>query len=436
MGAEMDHHPETELNAQFRQQRVTGMPSTVGSSDFGAECQSRRRSLSTLSLSSSVVSSAPSGSGSEAAQSSADERRLSLRDFLLGDREASINWESEDDDSTTLNDEGEDEDQAGQDIDASLTVNNIDSSRTLFRGNLFWHLLLGYYFVYTNISILPLGTRLHVATANVAVVTLGPELLWLMRTAHRARTFGLLHIAVKLYTALNCRKVAAVLGLLSIVSSQVARRAPSRSPASILQSLAGSQVTSSTLRVDSMATFTPITLFASAALITSRILPIILVPISSIAISASFCAACALYPNLYHPTTLLSTSLIALLLGLRVEMVAPLSTAAPVPLVAPGSRPQTPDLSDPRTRLTHMQQVCGIYTVDPGSKVRRKQRDCSPNERAVCIDRIIQHPVAHPTDDHTSFFMEWYLQGSKLNQSVCNVAYRKRGTLSMDKFDL
>lgn len=321
MGAEMDHHPETELNAQFRQQRVTGMPSTVGSSDFGAECQSRRRSLSTLSLSSSVVSSAPSGSGSEAAQSSADERRLSLRDFLLGDREASINWESEDDDSTTLNDEGEDEDQAGQDIDASLTVNNIDSSRTLFRGNLFWHLLLGYYFVYTNISILPLGTRLHVATANVAVVTLGPELLWLMRTAHRARTFGLLHIAVKLYTALNCRKVAAVLGLLSIVSSQVARRAPSRSPASILQSLAGSQVTSSTLRVDSMATFTPITLFASATLITSRILPIILVPISSIAISASFCTACALYPNLYHPTTLLSTSLIALLLGLRVEMV-------------------------------------------------------------------------------------------------------------------
>ncbi|KAG8813732.1 hypothetical protein FRC18_002316 [Serendipita sp. 400] len=166
-----------------------------------------------------------------------------------------------------------------------------------------------------------------------------PEVLWVIRTAHRTRTVVFLHLAWKLYTVLHCTQLAAMVAILTpgwmMVSRMATRKGDtvstlSRDPTDANhRTYPGQAPTSPTPALEPQnATFRRAILLILAPLanaivaLAKRLLLFFVVALSAIL----FCAFCALYPHIQNPFALGCVFCTCTVVGLRIRDVVTANT--------------------------------------------------------------------------------------------------------------
>ncbi|KAG8752959.1 hypothetical protein FRC14_006562 [Serendipita sp. 396] len=163
-----------------------------------------------------------------------------------------------------------------------------------------------------------------------------PEVLWVIRTAHRTRTVVFLHLAWKLYTVLHCTQLAAMVAILTpgwmMVSRMATRKVStlSRDPKDANHHTYLDQAAASPTPAlePQNATFRRAILLILAPLanviiaLARRLLLFFVVALSAIL----FCTFCALYPHIQNPFALGCVFCTCTVVGLRIRDVVTANT--------------------------------------------------------------------------------------------------------------
>ncbi|KAG8807272.1 hypothetical protein FRC17_004538 [Serendipita sp. 399] len=173
---------------------------------------------------------------------------------------------------------------------------------------------------------------ISIAFSQLTVSLMIPEILWIIRTAHRTRTAVILHVAWKLYMALHCTLLSATLVVLAlgwVLASCLMTSKKPAIPSPLLRSSTDTTLnrgcsdhqwtnpTSESLVHDTpfLRTFIiQFILFMEAIAPIARLLLSFLILVLS---AVFFCTICALYPHIQNPFALSCIFCACTAIGLR-----------------------------------------------------------------------------------------------------------------------